>query len=58
LPSWQNWGTGDYYSKPWEITADILGGVESRQHSQSDIDKSFAYLEDVEKYGILAWFLD
>ena len=27
LPSWQKWGSGEYYSKPWEITADIYGGV-------------------------------
>ena len=27
LPSWQKWGADSYYRKPWEITADIYGGV-------------------------------
>ena len=45
LPSWQNWGTGDYYDKPWEITADIYGGVQSRIHEQMYIEKGLEYLE-------------
>ena len=49
IPSWQEWGTGEYYSKPWEITAEIYGDVQSRNHSQSDIDRGYAYLEDSKK---------
>ena len=28
----------DYYDRPWEITADIMGGV-SRPHNTKNIDK-------------------
>ena len=45
LPSWQNWGTGEYYSKLWEITADIYGDVQSRNHDQSNVDRGFTYLK-------------
>ncbi|MBE6533948.1 MAG: RHS repeat-associated core domain-containing protein, partial [Ruminococcaceae bacterium] len=55
LPSWQQWGTGEYYSKPWEITADIYGGVQSRQHSQSDIYRGFAYLEVSKRLNYVVW---
>lgn len=57
LPSWRNWGTGDYYAKPWEITADIYGGVQSREHSQSDIETGFAYLRVSRGIGSLVWLL-
>ena len=56
IPSWQKWGTGEYYNKPWEVTADIYGGVQSRNHSQSDIDKGFAYLEASKRIGPFVWF--
>ena len=55
LPSWQQWGTGEYYSKPWEITADIYGGVQSRNHSQRNIDRGFAYLEGSKIIGPFIW---
>ena len=55
LPSWQQWGTGEYYSKPWEITADVYGGVQSRKHSQSNIDRGFVYLEGSKIIGPLIW---
>ncbi|MDE6016241.1 MAG: DNRLRE domain-containing protein [Acetatifactor sp.] len=55
LPSWQKWGSGEYYDKPWEITADIYGGVESRTHSQDDIEAGFAYLDTSEAMGPLVW---
>ena len=57
LPSWQQWGTGEYYSKPWEITADIYGGVQSRNHSQSNIDRGFAYLVGSKIIGPLIWII-
>ena len=55
LPSWQMWGTGEYYSKPWEITADIYGDVQSRDHSQSKINQGFIYLEASKMAGPLIW---
>ena len=48
---------GHYYNKPWEITADILGGVQSRGHSQRDIIEGFAYLYAAKKYGTGAYQL-
>ena len=55
LPSWQQWGTGEYYSKPWEITADIYGDVQSRNHSQINIDSGFAYLSGSKVIGPFIW---
>ena len=52
-----NWGTGDYYDKPWEITADFYGGVQSRIHDGSNIKSGFMYLEMSKKAGIAAWLL-
>ena len=57
LPSWQEWGTGNYYSKPWELTADIYGGVQSRTHTQAEIDAGFDYLETSDRIGLFAWGL-
>ena len=61
IPSMKNAASyayyGDYYNKPWEITADILGGVQSRGHSQRDIIEGFAYLYAVKKYGTGAYQL-
>ena len=45
LPSALEMGGGDYYSRPWEITADIYGGVQSRYHTMKDIEAGFLYLE-------------
>lgn len=47
----------DYPPYKWEITADIYGGVQSREHTQSDIDAGFAYLEDSKRHGIFSWRL-
>ena len=44
IPSVLNLGDGDYYDKPWEVNADILGGVKTRTHSRNAIAKGFAYL--------------
>ena len=57
VPSWREWGTGEYYSKPWEVTADIYGGVLSRNHSQSSIENGFAYLKGSQITGPLIWTL-
>ena len=45
IPSALEIGGGDYYSRPWEITADIYGGVQSRHHATDDIEAGFSYLE-------------
>lgn len=55
LPSLFEWGIGEYYSKPWEITADIYGGVRSRIYSKSLIDEGFKYLEKSKSKGIRVW---
>ncbi len=44
LPSWQEWSNRPYYKRPWEITADVLGGVTGRTHSQTDINRGYCYL--------------
>ena len=55
IPSMFEWGTGSYYDKPFEITADKFGGVESRIHSRDKIYAGFDYLEKSAKYSIFAW---
>ena len=45
IPSILNLGKGNYYEKPWEITADILGGVCSRKHHDNNIVKGNDYLK-------------
>jgi len=55
LPSWQEWSTRSYYDRPWEITADIFGGVISRKHNNSDITRGFSYLNISSKFCILSY---
>lgn len=47
IPSWLEFtfhGSNDMYTEqPWEITADIFGGVDSRYHITSDISKAHWY---------------
>lgn len=45
LPSALEWSNRSYYDRPWEITADIFGGVTSRKHSNSDISRGYSYLD-------------
>jgi len=45
IPSLLNLGEGYYYDKPWEITADILGGVRSRIHKENSIVKGNEYMK-------------
>ena len=49
LPSWQQWGSGPYYEKPWEITADVYGGVQSRSHDAQKIQIGFDYLSEIKR---------
>ena len=56
LPSWQGWSKRKYYDRPWEITADILGGVEGRPHLQSDINRGYWYLAVSSLFGPFGYF--
>ena len=55
LPSWLEWGSKDYYDKPWEVTADLFGGVQSREASRSDKADAFHYLWLSKQVGPFAW---
>ena len=45
-PSMKSKETGrEYYSLPWEVTADMLGGVE-REHAEGSEERGEAYLAD------------
>ena len=54
-PSWLEWGSKDYYDKPWEVTADLFGGVQSREASRSDKADAFHYLWLSKQVGPFAW---
>ena len=59
IPSALEIGGGYYYSRPWEITADIYGGVQSRHHAKEDIEAGLSYLERSESSGPFVWlFMD
>lgn len=55
VPSALEIGGGSYYSRPWEITADVYGGVQSRYHSDEDIEAGFSYLERSMYNGPFVW---
>ena len=49
------WGSdSEYYRRPWEITADIYGGVVSRKYPGYEA-VGFEYLENSKEYGVLVW---
>ena len=55
IPSFFEWGSDPvYYRRPWEITADIYGGVQSRSYP-GYADAGFKYLENSRNIGIWAW---
>ena len=55
VPSMFEWGSDpEYYRRPWEITADIYGGVQSRSYPGYEA-VGFKYLENSKKWGALAW---
>lgn len=56
LPSFREWSNRNYYERPWEITADILGGVKGRTHSSADITRGFLYLAASSLFGPLGYF--
>ena len=56
LPSWLEWGSNSsYYDRPWEITADVFGGVVSRNPCGSDVYIGFKYLQASQDIGPLVW---
>ena len=56
LPSWQEWGNEkSYYDRPWEITADIFGGVQSREHTDFKIKRGFDYLLTSKHSVLKSW---
>ena len=55
LPSWQEWSDRSYYERPWEITADVFGGVTGRTHSQVDINRGYWYLAVSSLFGPLGY---
>ena len=49
LPSWTSKAPGPYYDRPWEVTADLYGGVRSRVHKKEIVDAGIAYLDKYKK---------
>ena len=56
LPSWQQWSNRSYYERPWEVTADVFGGVTARSHSQENINRGFWYLGVSTFFGAAGYF--
>ncbi len=56
LPSWREWSNRPYYERPWEITADVFGGVTTRIHTQSDINRGYWYLLVSTLFGPFGYF--
>ena len=55
IPSFFEWGSDPvYYRRPWEITADIYGEVQSRSYP-GYAGAGFKYLENSRNIGIGAW---
>ena len=54
IPSALNLGSGNYYDKLWEVTADVYGGVQTRIHEQMYIEDGFRYLETVGRIPMIA----
>ena len=44
IPSVFKLGNRNYYDKPWEITADVFGGVTGRVHQKNDINRGYWYM--------------
>lgn len=54
IPSLLN-DPADYYSQPWEVTADILGGVTIHRHSAGSEEAGIAYLNNVIKADLFSF---
>lgn len=55
-PSFFEFSTREYYDRPWEITADLFGGVTSRSHSQADIAKGRGFIATSFLTGPIGYF--
>ena len=55
IPSIIDYGSGQYYDKPWEVTADVLGGVKSRHAPKERVAAGFSYLERRRLKGPFVW---
>ena len=56
LPSWREWSNRPYHERPWEIIADVFGGVTGRTHLQADINRGYWYLGVSSLLGPLGYF--
>jgi len=56
LPSWLRWSKRKYYERPWEITADVLGGVSRSSHTEADIIRGYWYLGVSSLFGPFGYF--
>lgn len=54
IPSWRNWGDESYYDRPWEVTADLFGGVKTRVHAAGAIRAGLSYLDEIKTRGLRA----
>lgn len=55
IPSRFKLGSRSYYDKPWEVMADIYGGVQSRQHDAQTVADGEEYLRLSRENGIKVW---
>ena len=45
----------EYYAKPWERHADMLGGVNRYEYNQNVDNKAIWYYNLARKYGKVIW---
>ena len=55
IPSRFKLGSRSYYDKPWEVMADVFGGVMSRHHDAQTIADGEEYLRLSREKGIKVW---
>lgn len=54
LPSFFEWGDDpNYYERPWEITADLLGNVRGRRHPKKKLHEGRRYLRESRNRSIV-----
>ena len=58
IPSALKLGNKLYYDKPWEISADLNGGVVSRVHSAEDIQDGWSYMRYHKHNNLLNWIMN
>ena len=59
IPSCFGWSRKDYYDRPWEVTADLFGGVQRQKPaSKADINFGLLYLATASlDIGLTSWIL-